>query len=419
VATTTQSPSYSSAPPSMWDSLKKGVEESRLPWLFILPSVLVMFIITFIPQAYQIVISFQDFQAQNLRDGFAPWIGIENFASILNGELGQRVPNYNFLPLLGFNIVWTVVNVFFHAGIGLAVAVALNGQHVLFRPFYRAIFVLPWALPGYITALIWNNLWQEQSGGFNLLLEGINETVGTSFPTNTAWLTTLDRPIDLRSILPFVVIIGTALIAFWLVRRTMRLGLRDEKTGKLNVERTVFSIGGIILCVLACLGTLLDLVTGNIQNSSANLFFQRAGAPVMAFYAVMIANIWLGWPFMMVVATGALSSISPDMYEAADVDGANRWTQFWSLTIPMIRPAMIPAIMLGTIWTFNQFNVIFFITGGGPRSETDLLVTQAYKLIAQDQLYGAASAFALIVFVILLIITLIQNRITRATEAAA
>jgi arabinogalactan oligomer/maltooligosaccharide transport system permease protein len=159
-----------------------------------------------------------------------------------------------------------------------------------------------------------------------------------------------------------------------------------------------------------------------VQNNgySTNLamqFFDRAGAPVLAFYCVLLANIWLGWPFMMVVATGALQSIPPDLYEAADVDGASKWVQFRSITLPMIRPAMVPAIMLGTVWTFNQFNVIFFITAGGPAGQTELLVTQAYKLIQQEQLYGAAAAFSIVVFFVLLIITLINNRITKATAS--
>jgi ABC-type sugar transport system permease subunit len=401
---------------SMWDSLRKGLRESGIPWLFVLPSVIVMLLITFIPQAYQIWISFRDFQAENLSGVPAAFIGLRNFEEIVTGQL--NIPNYNFLPLLGFNIIWTLVNVFFHVAIGLAVAIALNGKIVLFRRVYRAIFVLPWAMPGYITALIWNNLWQEQAGGFNLLFDSINKTFGTSLPTRTAWLTTLDRPIDLRAVLPYVILVISAAAAFLLIRHVTRHGLADKTTGKWDVGGAVLTLGGIVLFGLVFLGGVFDLVTGNMANSTATLVVERAGGPVLAFYSVLIANIWLGWPFMMVVATGALTSIPPDMYEAADVDGASRWTQFWKITIPMIRPAMVPAIMLGTIWTFNQFSVIFFITGGGPRSQTDLLITQAYKLIQQEQLYGAASAFAIVVFFVLLIITLIQNRITKATEAA-
>src|SRR5690606_14378003 len=110
-------------------------------------------------------------------------------------------------------------------------------------------------------------------------------------------------------------------------------------------------------------------------------------------------------------------SIPPDLYEAADVDGASKWRQFTDITLPLIRPAMVQAIMLGTIGTFNQFNVIFFITAGGPRGQTDLLVTQSYKLIQQDQLYGAVVAFSLVVFLVLLVIILINKQITRATKA--
>ncbi len=78
---------------------------------------------------------------------------------------------------------------------------------------------------------------------------------------------------------------------------------------------------------------------------------------------------------------------------------------------------MIPAIMVGTIWTFNNFNVIYFITAGGPFGRTELLVTQAFKLVYEQRLYGVAAAFSIVVFVVLLILTLLQNRVTSATEA--
>lgn len=417
MAPITATESYSQQQPSMWDSLKKGVRASGLPWAFIAPSVVVMLLITFLPQLYQIVISFLDFRAENLGGAAAPFIGLDNFRKVLLD--GLNVPNYSFFPLLGFNVVWTVVNVAFHASIGLAVALALNAERVIGRRIYRALFVLPWALPGYITALIWNNLWQQNDGGVNLLIENLNDTFGTSFPTRTGWLVDIVHPIDLRGwFVILFIILGCALLVYWLVRRTLRLGLANQKTGRLDVSRTVFSIGGIIILSLAALATILDVTTDGAQATNVVIqLFERAGAPVLAFYAVLIANIWLGWPFMMVVATGALQSIPPDLYEAADVDGATKWRQFRQITLPLIRPAMVPAIMLGTIWTFNQFNVIFFITAGGPRGQTDLLVTQSYKLIQQEQLYGAAAAFSIVVFFVLLVITLINNRVTRATKS--
>jgi arabinogalactan oligomer/maltooligosaccharide transport system permease protein len=121
---------------------------------------------------------------------------------------------------------------------------------------------------------------------------------------------------------------------------------------------------------------------------------------------------------MTVVATGVMQSIPADLYEeAADIDGASGWQKFWSVTVPMIRPAMVPAIMLGTIWTFNQFAVIYFISEGRPFGRTEILITQAFKLVFEQRLYGVAAAFSFVVFFVLLIITLVNNRVTRATEA--
>jgi arabinogalactan oligomer/maltooligosaccharide transport system permease protein len=119
---------------------------------------------------------------------------------------------------------------------------------------------------------------------------------------------------------------------------------------------------------------------------------------------------------MMVIATGALQSIPTELYEAAEVDGATGWKKFWKITIPLLRPAMVPAIMIGIMMTFNQFNVIYFVSGGGPRGLTEILVTQGFKLVNPQGWYGVAAAFNIIVFMILAVITLITNRISRATE---
>ena len=141
------------------------------------------------------------------------------------------------------------------------------------------------------------------------------------------------------------------------------------------------------------------------------------GAPLtLAYYAMMIANFWLGWPFMAVVATGALQSIPKDLYEAAGIDGATGSQQFWNITVPLLRPAMIPAAVYGFTLSFNLFNFVFFMTGGGPARSTELLVTFAYNLVRNLRWYGVAAAFAVIIFVVALIVFLATNRITRATQ---
>jgi arabinogalactan oligomer/maltooligosaccharide transport system permease protein len=142
------------------------------------------------------------------------------------------------------------------------------------------------------------------------------------------------------------------------------------------------------------------------------------GAPLtLAYYAMMIANFWLGWPLMSVIATGALQSIPRDLYEAAAIDGATGFQQFKNITIPLLTPAMMPAAVYGFTITFNLFGLVFFMTGGGPARSTELLVTFAYNLVRNLRWFGVAAAFAVIIFFVALVVLLITNRITRATQS--
>ncbi len=137
----------------------------------------------------------------------------------------------------------------------------------------------------------------------------------------------------------------------------------------------------------------------------------------LSYFALLITNVWLGWPFMTIVASGALQSIPKDLYEAARIDGASEQQQFWRITLPLLRPAMVPAAVYGIVMTFNLFSLIYFLSGGGPLRETEILVTTAYRLINEQRLYGVAAAFCVYIFFILLTLTLITNAITRATES--
>jgi arabinogalactan oligomer/maltooligosaccharide transport system permease protein len=139
----------------------------------------------------------------------------------------------------------------------------------------------------------------------------------------------------------------------------------------------------------------------------------------LAYFALLTANTWLGWPLNSVVATGALQSVPPDLYEAAEMDGASWWQKFKVVTLPFLRPAMIPYAIYGFVITFNLFYLSYFMTGGGPFGRTELFVTQAYKLVNDFQLYGVAAAFSVLMFFILLVITLITNRMAKATASYA
>ncbi len=141
-------------------------------------------------------------------------------------------------------------------------------------------------------------------------------------------------------------------------------------------------------------------------------------SPLEAFIAVIITNVWLGFPFMMVIALGALQSIPHDLYEAAEIDGASWYHKLKNITIPLIRPVMVPAITLGTIWTFNNLNIVWLVSNAGePSDQTHLLVSFVYKAAFNFYRYGYGAALSMVIFVVLLVFSLIFMRKTKATEA--
>jgi arabinogalactan oligomer / maltooligosaccharide transport system permease protein len=131
------------------------------------------------------------------------------------------------------------------------------------------------------------------------------------------------------------------------------------------------------------------------------------------WYYVMpiIVNVWAGVPFMMVALLGGLQSIPHDQYEAANVDGASRWQAFWNITLPGLRSVSTTVILLGIIWTFNLFAVIFFTTRGGPAGKTNILVTYAFEVFNRGELALAAS-YAVVIFSFLIVFSLFYRRLT-------
>jgi arabinogalactan oligomer / maltooligosaccharide transport system permease protein len=136
-----------------------------------------------------------------------------------------------------------------------------------------------------------------------------------------------------------------------------------------------------------------------------------------SFITGLATNAWLSFPFMMVVALGALQAVDEDMYEAARIDGASPWQQFWHITLPSLRPALLPAVIVSVVWTFNMFNVIYLVSAGQPSGSTEILVTRAYKIAFEEYRYGYAAAYSVVIFMILLVYGIFQIKATAATEA--
>jgi arabinogalactan oligomer / maltooligosaccharide transport system permease protein len=143
--------------------------------------------------------------------------------------------------------------------------------------------------------------------------------------------------------------------------------------------------------------------------------------------AILIVNLWLSYPYFMLICSGALQSISEDYYGAAQVDGASRWQQFRYITLPLLLVAVGPLLVASFTFNFNNFNLIYLFNAGGPpmvgtptpAGHTDLLISYVYNLAfsgARGVNYGFASAITIVIFFIVGAITLFQFRYTRMWE---
>jgi arabinogalactan oligomer/maltooligosaccharide transport system permease protein len=156
-------------------------------------------------------------------------------------------------------------------------------------------------------------------------------------------------------------------------------------------------------------------------NSEVNWF----GKPVTAMIAVLLVQLWMGYPYMFLVCTGALQSIPGDLKEAASVDGAKPVYAFRTIIFPLLLVALAPLMIASFAFNFNNFNAIYMVSEGGPFppdnpqiGATDLLITYTYRLAfgAQGAQYGFAAAVSVFIFLIVAVFSIIGFRRTRALE---
>jgi arabinogalactan oligomer/maltooligosaccharide transport system permease protein len=290
--------------------------EQKGAYAYISPAMLGIVLLVFIPFLVGLGLGFFRYY-----QGEYFYVGTKNFTDILASREYPVTDTFSFWYKLFITVIWTAANVFIHLCIGLALALLLKNPLLRLKGLYRVLLILPWAIPNYITAIIWRGMFDADEGVVNHLF-GI---VGFSWWDST-----------------------------W-----------------------------------------------------------------SAFLANLVTNCWLGFPFMMLVSLGALQSIPNELYEAADVDGASRWHKFRHITLPLLKPALFPAVILGTIWTFNMFNIIYLVSRGAPNGGTDILVIEAFRwAFERGDRYGYAAAYSTLIFGILFAYTLLTNRVTRATEGA-
>jgi arabinogalactan oligomer/maltooligosaccharide transport system permease protein len=221
-------------------------------------------------------------------------------------------------------VLWTVTNVALHVALGVTLALALREPWIRLRGVWRALLVVPWAIPNYITALVWKGMFHAQYGAVNTLLSAF---------------------------------------------------------------------------------------------SGQDVRYDWFSSFLSAFTANLVTNTWLGFPFMMVTTLGVLTSIPRDLEEAARIDGATWWQRFRHVVWPQLAPGLLPAVVLGSVWTFNLFNVVFLVSQGEPNSTTEILVSEAYRwAFTRGNRYGYAAAYSVLVFAVLLGFSRVTNRLLARAE---
>lgn len=284
----------------------KNIEytDNKIAIPFVAPAIIGMIVLVFLPFIVGAALSFFCYQ-----NGEFVFVGLQNFARLFSAGSASFLDSMSFYFTFVVTILWTITNVALHVGIGMALALMLREPWLKLKGLYRVLLIVPWAIPNYITALIWRGMFNAEFGAINNILAS--------------------------------------------------LGLE-----KINWYSEFLT----------------------------------------SFAANLTTNTWLGFPFMMVVTLGALQAIPRDLEDAAAVDGATAWQRFRHVTFPLLKPALMPSVILGSIWTFNAFNIIYLVSKGDPDGSTEILVTEAYKWAFERQYqYGYAAAYAMVVFAILVL----------------
>ncbi|AER04683.1 ABC transporter permease subunit [Cutibacterium acnes] len=252
-------------------------------------------------------------------------VGFSNFKKALTDHDVRRP----FLRVTAWTFAFAVLSVLTTFALGLALALLFNDASMKGQQTYRILMLLPYAFPGFLSALVWSGMFNQEFGLINQVLLG-----GVSIP----WLTN----------------------------------------------------------------------------------------PWIAKAAVLIVNVWLGFPYMFIISTGALQSIPSDILEASWIDGASTWRTFTKIKLPLLMVPLAPLLISSFAFNFNNFVLIYMLTLGGPRftdtsldvGATDILISMVYKVAfsGAQRDYGLASAFSVIIFIIVGVISWLGFRQTKTLE---
>jgi arabinogalactan oligomer/maltooligosaccharide transport system permease protein len=279
-------------------------------YIMITPGMLLVIFISIVPIVFAILVAFTNYNANFIPPRrLVEWTGFETFANII----GIKIWGATFVQIFIWTVIWAFLATFTSYSFGLFQALILRSKAVRFRSVWRGIFILPWAVPGMVSMLIFKSMFHSE-GAINQLL--------------------------------------------------LKAGIIDQAIPFLS-----------------------------------NVFWAR--------FCLIVVNVWLGFPYFMALISGVMTTVPQEQYEAAQIDGANVVQQFISITLPGILASTSPQILMSVTFNFNNFNMIYFLTGGGPANpafqmagSTDILISWIFKLTLDQRMYNYASALSIFIFII-------------------
>jgi len=285
--------------------------KNSFEYIMITPGLLLVLFISLVPIVFSILVAFTNYNANFIPPRrLVEWTGLDTFGRIL----GVKIWGSTFIQIFIWTVIWAFLATFASYAFGMFQALVLRAKAVRFRPFWRAIFILPWAVPGLVSMLIFRVLLNQEGAINHMLLSAGIISEAIPFLSNTFWAR---------------------------------------------------------LCLI-------------------------------------LVNVWLGFPYFMALISGVMTTIPQEQYEAAQIDGANSFQQFRAITFPFILASTAPQLLMSVTFNFNNFNMIYFLTGGGPANpnfqmagSTDILISWIFKLTLDQRMYNYASALSIFIFVII------------------
>ncbi|MGF2085993.1 carbohydrate ABC transporter permease [Enterococcus casseliflavus] len=308
----------------------KKLYEDGFAYLLTIPAYLVMIVAIIFPVMVTLFMAFTNYDFRHIPPAnLIDWIGFSNFTNIFTLSSYRDT----FVKVFSWTVIWTVLATTLQITLGTLTAVVANQKFVKFRRVFGVIFLLPWAVPAFITIMSFSNMFNDTAGAINT------------------------QVIPLLNNLPFVDI-------------------------------------------------------GNIAWKTD---------PFWTKTAIILIQGWLGFPYIYVMVSGILQSISEDLYEAAKMDGANALQRFRNITLPAIFLVAAPTFVTQYTGNFNNFSMIYLFNEGGPGSlggnagSTDILISWIYKLTTGGSpQYSIASALTLIISFVVISISLLVFKKTNA-----